>query len=144
MVFCSVLTAAKLQLSVTSSWSMVSILDLLHHLSFEFTKNVVLLSKWIAWSTRMEGSHHVNWDDLQEKCNTLDWNKGIVLAAKGSNTNLVQFLPPHHVIISKVHDYSFISTISQMHKCASKTVLHARNVAYKKLEGLFINQVEVF
>ena len=39
MVFDSVLTAAELVFSKTSSWSMVSILDLPHRLLFHFIKN---------------------------------------------------------------------------------------------------------
>ena len=56
------------------------------------------------------------------------------LAAKGFNTNLVQFLPPYHVIISKTHVCSFTCTISNVHARAPKTVLHARNLVYQKLQ----------
>ena len=55
------------------------------------------------------------------------------LAAKGFNTNLVQFLPPYHVIISNVHICCFMGTICHVHLCAPKMVLHDPNVVYKKL-----------
>ena len=51
----------------------------------------------------MEGSHHVNW-------NSIIYRKGAIhkteierpfLATKGFNTNLVQFVSPYHIIISK-------------------------------------------
>ena len=44
------------------------------------------------------------------------------LAAKGFNTNLVQFLPLYHVIVSIMHVCSFKCTISHMHGRAPKTV----------------------
>ena len=55
------------------------------------------------------------------------------LAAKGFNTNLVQFLPKHHVIISNVDVCSFMCTISYVHGRASKTVSGARNLVHEKL-----------
>ena len=61
------------------------------------------------------------------------------LVAKGFNTNSVQCLPLYYVIISKVHICSFTCTISHMHRCAPKMVLHAQNLVYKKIiiyEGL--------
>ena len=61
------------------------------------------------------------------------------LAAKGSNTNLVQCLLPYYVIISNVHACSFTGTISYVHRHAPKMVLHAQNFVYKKIitcEGL--------
>ena len=39
MVFGNVQTAAKLEFSRTSLWTMVSTLDSLHRLSFQFIKN---------------------------------------------------------------------------------------------------------
>ena len=39
MIFGSVYKAAELKFSGTSSWSMVSILDFLHHFSSQFIKN---------------------------------------------------------------------------------------------------------
>ena len=39
MVFDSVLIAAELEFSRTSSWSMVSILNWLHSFSYQFIKN---------------------------------------------------------------------------------------------------------
>ena len=39
MVIRNVLTAAELESGRTSLWSMVSILDLLHHFSLQFIKN---------------------------------------------------------------------------------------------------------
>ena len=50
------------------------------------------------------------------------------LAAKGFNTNLVQFLPLYHVIISIVLVFSFTCTISHMRGHAPKTILHAQSV----------------
>ena len=47
------------------------------------------------------------------------------LAAKGFNTNLIQYLQPYHVVI--------MCTISHVHGCAPKTVLHAQNLVHKKL-----------
>ena len=60
MVFGSVLTATELEFSRASSGFMVSILDTLHRLTFQFIKMAALLYKWIMQCTRMEGSHHVN------------------------------------------------------------------------------------
>ena len=77
----------------------------------------------------MEGSHHVNW-------NSIIYRKGAIhkseigrslLAGKGFNTNLVQFLPPYHVI-SNVHVCSFTCTISHVHGRAPGMVLHARKI----------------
>ena len=48
--------------------------------------------------------------------------------AKCFNTNLVQFLLLHYVIISNVHICSFRCTISNLRGRALKTVLHARNL----------------
>ena len=56
----------------------------------------------------------------------------LFLADKGFNTNLVQFLLAY-VVISNVHVSSFMYTISQMHRCAPKMVLHAQNLVYGKL-----------
>ena len=87
------------------------------------------------YSTKMEGSHHVNW-------NSTIYRKGAVhrierekplLAAKAFDTNLVQLLPPYHVIISNVQVCSFMCTISHVHGRAPKTVLRAQNLAYEKL-----------
>ena len=50
-----------------------------------------------------------------------------LLAAKGFNTNLVQFLPTYHVIISNLHVCSFMCMISRQHGCAPKMVLNALN-----------------
>ena len=54
------------------------------------------------------------------------------LAAKGFNTNLVQFLLPYHVIISNMHVCSFMCTISHVCEYAPKTVLCAQNLVHKK------------
>ena len=58
------------------------------------------------------------------------------LAAKGFNTNLVQFLPPYHVIISNACVCSFTCTISHVHGRAPKAVLRARKIII--YEGLYI------
>ena len=58
------------------------------------------------------------------------------LAAKGFNTNLVQFLPRYCVIISNVyiiHVYFFTCMISHVHGCAHKTILDAQNLMHEKL-----------
>ena len=47
------------------------------------------------------------------------------LPIRGFNDNLVQFLPPYHVIISNVHVGSFACTISHVHGRAPKMVLRA-------------------
>ena len=52
----------------------------------------------------------------------------LFLAPKGFKTNLVQFLPLYHVIISNVHVCSFTCTISHVHRSAPKTVLHVRKI----------------
>ena len=39
MVFCSELTAGEVEFSIKNSWSMVSILDLIHCFTFQFIKN---------------------------------------------------------------------------------------------------------
>ena len=56
----------------------------------------------------------------------------LCLAAKGFNTDLVQFILLYHVI-SNVHVCSFTRTIPHMHGRAPKTVLLARNFVYEKL-----------
>ena len=56
------------------------------------------------------------------------------LAAKGFNTNLVQFLSLYHVIISNVQVCSFTCTIYHVPGFAPKTVLRARNLVHKKLQ----------
>ena len=56
----------------------------------------------------------------------------LFLAAKGFNTNFVQFLLPYHVIVSNLYVYSFMCTISQVHGCEPKTVLHAQNLVHEK------------
>ena len=59
--------------------------------------------------------------------------EGPFFAGKGLNTNLVHFVPLYHVIMSNVHIYYFTGTISNVHGCAPKTILHAQNPVYKKL-----------
>ena len=59
--------------------------------------------------------------------------EGPFLAAKGFNTNLVQYLPPFYVIISNVHVCSLTCTISHVHRRAPKTVLRAQNLVYEKI-----------
>ena len=135
MVFGCVETPAKLQFSRTSPWSMVSILDSLHRFSFQFLKMVVVLSKSITYCSRMEGSNHENWNSIIYRKEAVH-RTGIerpFLAVKGFNTNLAQFLPPYHVVISNVRLCSFTCTISHVCGRASKTVLRARNLVYEKL-----------
>ena len=48
--------------------------------------------------------------------------------------NLVQFLPPNHVIISNVHVSPFTCTISHVHGRAPKAVLRAGNLVHEKLQ----------
>ena len=104
----------------TCSWSMVSILDSLHHFSFQFIKNDST-AMWIR-------SRNVR--ELRVIWNCIIYRKGAIymtkierqfLATKGFNTNLVQCLPPFYVISSSVYVCSFTCT-----RCAPKTVLHAR------------------
>ena len=57
----------------------------------------------------------------------------LFLPAKGFNTNLVQFLPPHHFIISNMHVFSFTCRISHVQGRAPETVLRARNLVHEKL-----------
>ena len=82
----------------------------------------------------MKGSHHVNW-------NSIICRKGSIhrteierpfLAGRGSNTNLVQFLLPYHVIISNVHVCSFMCMISHVHRRAPTTVFRVQNLVHKK------------
>ena len=55
-------------------------------------------------------------------------------AAKGLNTNLAQFLPQYHVIISNMDVCSFtFCMISHVHVHAHKTILCAPNLVYEKL-----------
>ena len=81
----------------------------------------------------MQDSHHVNQ-------NSIIYRKGEVhrseierpcLAAMGFNTNLVHFLPPHHIILINVHGCSFTGAISHVHKHAPKTVLRAKILCTK-------------
>ena len=99
-----------------------------------YQKMVSLLCKKIMQCTRMEGSHHVNW-------NSIIYRKGAIhrteierplLAAKRFNTNLVQFLTPYCVTISNMHVCCFMCMISHVHRCVPKTVLQVRNVVHKK------------
>ena len=53
------------------------------------------------------------------------------LAAKGLNTDFVQFLLANHVISSKV--YACYAWISHMHECVRKTVLRALYLICEKL-----------
>ena len=55
------------------------------------------------------------------------------LAAKGSNTNLAQFLMPNFPC-------AILCTISYMHGRAPKTVLHAYNLVYEK-SGLVLRKL---
>ena len=55
----------------------------------------------------------------------------LFIDAKGFDTNLVQFLPPYHVINSNVHIGSFPRMISHMHRNAPKMVLCAQNLCKK-------------
>ena len=57
----------------------------------------------------------------------------LFLAAKGFNTNFVQFLLPNYVIISNMHVCSFMCMISHVHGCACKMVLCTQNLVHKKL-----------
>ena len=50
------------------------------------------------------------------------------LAAKGFNTNLVQWLSPYCFIFSNKHVCSFTCTISHGHRRAPRIVLRARNL----------------
>ena len=60
------------------------------------------------------------------------------LVAKSFNTNLVQFLPPYHVIIDNAHVCYFTCTISHVHGRAPKTILSTKSRAQKIIiyEGL--------
>ena len=60
----------------------------------------------------MEGSHHVNSNSIIYRKRAIHKTEIEMpfLAVKGFNTNLVQFLPLYHVIISNVHVYSFSCT----------------------------------
>ena len=49
----------------------------------------------------------------------------LLLAAMGFNSNLVHFLPPYYVIISKVHICSFTGTIFYGLGPVTKSVLRA-------------------
>ena len=105
---------------------------------------VALLCEKIAQCTRMEVSykhedhanlHHVNWNSIiyrkgEAHSTEKEW---LLLAAKGFNTNLVQFLLRYHVIISNVHVCSFKCTISHVQGCATKMALCAQNLMYKEL-----------
>ena len=55
------------------------------------------------------------------------------LAVTGCHTDLVHFLPLCHIISSDMHICSFTGTIFHMRGHAPKMVLHAKNLAYKKL-----------
>ena len=109
----------------TRSWSMVSILDSLHHFSFQFIKNDST-AMWIR-------SRNVR--ELRVIWNCIIYRKGAIymtkierpfLAAKGFNTNLVQCLPPFYVISSNVHVCSFTCT-----RCAPKRFC-VRDILCKK------------
>ena len=105
-------------------WSVVSILDLLHCFSFQFIKNgsatmsidcvLYKLQKW------MVAIHNTEIERL-------------FLAAKGFNTNLVQFLLPYHFIISNVDICSFMCAIFHMHGRVPEMVLHAQNLVHESL-----------
>ena len=118
-----------IRISRKSLWSMVSILDLLQCFSFQFIKNNSA-AMWIdRVGYRMEGSHYVNWNSIiyRKKAIHRTEIQRPFLAAKGFNTNLVQFLLLH-VILSNVHNFSPL-----MHGCVLKTVLSAQNLVYKIL-----------
>ena len=83
----------------------------------------------------MEHSYHVNRNSIASRKVTKrkTVTERPLLVAKGFRTNLVQFLPLYHVIVSSVHVCSFTCTIPHVHKRAPKMVLHARNLVYQKL-----------
>ena len=96
---------------------------------------IALLSEKIAYFKRMEGSHYVNWNSIIYRKGAIHRTEieRLLLAAKGFNTNLVQFL--HHVVISNVHVCSSKYMISNVHRCAPKTDLHAWKILI--YEGLY-------
>ena len=96
-----------MEFSRTSSWFMVSTLICNTTSHFTLSKIVALLHKYIAQCTRMEVSHHVNLNSIIYRKGAIHRTKAerCFLAAKGFNTNLLQFLPPYHV--TNVYVYSF-------------------------------------
>ena len=67
---------------------------------------------------------HVSWNSLicrKEAIHRTEIERPF-LAAKGCNTNSVQFLPPYYVIISQVQVCSFSLTIPHVHEisCTKK------------------------
>ena len=85
--------------------------------------------------TLMEGSHHVIWNSIIYRKGGIHWAKikRPFWVAKGFNSNLVQFLPSYHLIISSVHVCSFMCTISNVHGRAPKTISCKRNIVFEKL-----------
>ena len=80
----------------------------------------------------MEGRHHANWSSViyREGAVHRTETETPFLPAKDFNANLIHFLPPYHVIISNMHCvcFFFTSTISYVHGCAPKMVLHGQNL----------------
>ena len=54
-------------------------------------------------------------------------------AAKGFNTNLVQYVLLHHIVISNVLVCFFMSTISHVHGRTPTSVLYAQNLVCEKV-----------
>ena len=98
---------------------------------------VMLLCKQIVQCTRREDSHHVNSNSIiyRKRAIARTERERSFLVVKGFNTNVVQFLRPHHVIISNVHVCSFCARFPTCTRCAPKMVLCARKIIiYEGLE----------
>ena len=88
----------------------------------------------------MEGRHHANWSSViyREGAVNRTETETPFLPGKDFNTNLIHFLPPHHVIISNMHCVCFLtSTISYVHGSAPKMVLHAQNLVQGSTNLIF-------
>ena len=82
--------------------------------------------------------------NLQERSSVQYWNRVAIFSCQRFYTNLVQFLPQYHVIISKVHVYSFACTISHVHRRAPKTALRAiKIIIYEGLTNKLIIKIVI-
>ena len=83
----------------------------------------------------MKSNPQVNWNNIIYRNGATHRTeiKRPLSAAKGFDTNLVQFLPLYHVIIRNINICFVISTIFYVHRHGTKMVFHAQNLVHAKL-----------
>ena len=106
---------------------------------------VVLLCKALLRSiqaSKMESNHQVNWNSIiyRNRATHRTEIKRPLSAAKSFDTNLVQFLPPYHVIIRNIQICFVIGAIFYVHRhvklkrCSMHKILCMQNYNLSKPE----------